>query len=532
MTRATPNSRPWLILAICCTGIFLVGMDTTVVNIALPSIGSDLGLAASRLQWVVDSYTLVLASLLITSGALADKLGRRRVFRIGLGLFALGSAACALAPTVGTLIAARVVQGIGGSMLSPVALAIVVSAITDPRRRARAIGVWASVFGLSMAAGPVLGGLLTGGLGWRTVFWMNLPIIAVVLVLTVFFVPESRSAAPRGLDLPGQLLLIVMIGSTVAALIEGPVFWPVVIVATVAFVRVESRRPAPLMDLSLFRRPVFVAAIGSAVLVFVALSVILLVGSVQLQQVRGMGPLQAGLTMLPMAVAATGCAPVAGLLTGRFGPRIPLRVAGVFLALGGLMMIGAAGTLSLLGAYLLLGAGVGFANAPITNTAVAGLPPSRSGLAGGIASTARQVGAALGIALTGGVIGSPEPAAVAWRGWAIVAGCGIVVALAAGITGRPSTGATGRMGLGTAAGAAPVAASRDTGRYYSELAASWRWMALGAWLRLPAWLIVIGVPTAFAVAWFLPLFGVPLLAFLIADLLAGAVRGRRSRARG
>jgi EmrB/QacA subfamily drug resistance transporter len=453
------RTRPGLVLAICCASIFLVGMDTTVVNIALPSIGRDLGLATSQLQWVVDAYTLVLASLLITSGALADKLGRRRIFRIGLVFFALGSAACALAPTVGTLVAARVVQGIGGSMLSPVALAIVVSAITDLRRRAQAIGVWASVFGLSMAAGPVLGGLLTAGLGWRTVFWMNLPIIAVVLVLTVFFVPESRSAAPRGLDVPGQLLLIVMVGSTVAALIEGPVFWWFAVAAAVAFVRVESRRADPLMDMSLFRRPVFVAAIGSALLVFVALSVTLLLGSLYLQQVRGMGPFEAGLTMLPMAIAATACAPVAGFLTGRYGPRIPLRLAGVSLALGGTVMLsgslmpGAADLPVLLTGYLLIGIGVGFANAPITNTAVSGLPPARSGVAGGIASTARQVGTAVGIALAGGIVGA-SPAAgelaagqlasggladTAWQGWALVAACGIAVAAAAGVTGRSST---------------------------------------------------------------------------------------------
>ncbi|BBH68235.1 MFS transporter [Actinoplanes sp. OR16] len=429
------KTRPWLILAICAASIFLVGMDSTVVNIALPSIGNDLGLDISELQWVVDAYTLVLASLLITSGALADRLGRRRVFRIGLVLFAAGSAACALAPTAGTLVAARVLQGTGGSMLSPVALAIVVSAITDARQRAQAIGVWASVFGLSMAAGPVVGGLLTGGLGWRTVFWANLPIIAVVLVLTAVYVPESRSPKPRQLDVVGQLLLIVVIASMVAALIEDPLFWWMTIVALAAFVAVERRQRTPLMDLSLFRRPAFVAAIGSAVLVFVAFSVTLLLGSMYAQQVRGLTPLQAGLTTLPMAIGAIVCPPIAGYLTGRIGPRLPLRIAGACTTAGGLMLLGLderTGIGVLLSAYLLLGAGLGLANAPITNTAVSGLPPERTGLATGIASTARQVGTAIGVALAGSVIGPDAVVGATWPGWALVAGCGLVVAAVSG----------------------------------------------------------------------------------------------------
>ncbi len=216
------KTRQWVVLAICCTSIFLVGLDTTVVNVALPSIGRELRLGVRELEWAVDAYTLVLAGLLITSGALADRAGRRRVFRLGLVLFAIGSAGCALAPGLEALVAARVVQGVGGSMLSPVALAIVVSMVTDPRERAQAIGIWAAVFGLSMAAGPVLGGALITGLGWRLVFWANLPIIAVVLALTVAYVPESRSPRPRRLDLPGQALLVVLIGTVVAVLIEGP----------------------------------------------------------------------------------------------------------------------------------------------------------------------------------------------------------------------------------------------------------------------------------------------------------------------
>ncbi|GAA4592847.1 MFS transporter [Actinoplanes octamycinicus] len=436
-----------MVLAVCCASIFLVGLDTTVVNVALPSIGRDLGLDLRQLEWAVDAYTLVLAGLLITSGALADRVGRRRIFRIGLVLFALGSAGCALAPGLHELVAARVVQGVGGSMLSPVALAIVVAAITDPRERAQAIGVWAAVFGLSMAAGPVLGGALITGAGWRPVFWANLPIIAVVLVLTAVHVPESRSPRPRRLDLPGQALLIVLVGTVVAVLIEGPRWgfgsgqalagYAVIVAAAAAFARVELRRAEPLVDLRLFGRLPFSAAVGGAVVVFVALNVTLLLGTLYLQRVRGLSPLAAGAVTLPMALAATVCAPLSGHLVGRYGPRLPLRLAGVSTALGGLLLAGLTDRTPLpvlLAGYLCAGIGIGFANAPITNTAVSGLPPDRAGVAGGIASTARQVGAALGIALAGGLVaetGAADLAAATRPGWVLVAACGLAVLLIA-----------------------------------------------------------------------------------------------------
>ncbi|MEV0902676.1 DHA2 family efflux MFS transporter permease subunit [Actinoplanes sp. NPDC049802] len=441
------RTQRWLVLAICATSIFLVGLDTTAVNVALPSIGDDLGLATADLQWAVDAYTLVLASLMITSGALADRIGRRRVFRLGLALFAAGSVACALAPSIGVLVAARALQGVGGSMLSPVALAIVVGVITDPRQRAQAIGVWAAVFGLSMAAGPVLGGALITGLGWRTVFWANLPIIAIVLALTFRFVPESRAPKARRLDLPGQILLVALLGAIVAALIEGPrLGWTsapllagyVLIAATVAaFIRVESRRDEPLIDLDLFRRPPFTAAVGGATAIFVALNVTLLLGTLYLQQARGLTPIEAGLVTLPMALAATVCAPLSGHLTGRIGPRLPLRLAGACTAAAGALLAGLGDRTDmtvLSAAYLFAGIGVGFANAPITNTAVSGLPAARAGVAGGIASSARQVGAALGVALAGGIVAdvAPDRLAAATRpGWALVAACGLLILLVA-----------------------------------------------------------------------------------------------------
>ncbi|GAA2475545.1 MFS transporter [Streptomyces gobitricini] len=428
-------------LAVCCLSMFLVGLDTTIVNVGLPEIGRALDIGTLGLEWVVDAYTLVLAGLLISSGALADRYGRRRVFRTGLVVFGAASLACAIAPSAGVLVAARAVQGIGASMLSPVALAIVVNAMPDPRERARAIGVWASVFGLSMAAGPVAGGALIAAFGWRSLFWINAPVILAALVLTAVFVPESRAPRARRLDLPGQALLALAIGVSVGVLIEGPrVGWTslpalgayaVAVAAAVAFVRVESRRREPLMDPGLYRSPAFTGAVLGAVAVFVALNVTLLLTTFYLQHARGWTPLAAGLATLPMALGATVCAPLSGRLTGSRGPRPPLVLAGGFLTAGGLSLTGLdqdTGVPLLLLAYALIGTGFGFANAPLTTTAVSGLPPARAGVAGAITSTARQFGAAVGIALAGGLVAdtAPEGLAQASRpGWLLVAGCGL-----------------------------------------------------------------------------------------------------------
>ncbi|AGT90985.1 drug resistance efflux protein [Rhodococcus erythropolis CCM2595] len=443
--------RRWGILAICCTSLFVVGLDTTIVNVALPVIGEGFGVGTVGLEWIVNAYTLVLASLLISSGALADRFGRRRIFQIGLVVFGVASIVCALAPSVGVLIAARIAQGVGGSMLSPVALAIVVNVMTDPKERAKAIGVWAAVFGLSMAAGPIVGGVLIESFGWRSVFWINVPVIAVVLMLTAVFVPQSRAEQPRRLDLPGQVLLMVVVGGSVALLIEGPrIGWlasgaiagyVAVAAALAAFVRVESRKSEPLMDPSLFRHRPFTAAVLGAIVVFVALNATLLLGTFYLQQAREMTPAAAGAMTLPMAVAATICAPLSGILVGRFGARLPLLIAGSFTALGGLCLVSldnSTGTSTLLVAYLFLGIGFGFSNAPITNTAVNGLPRSQAGLAGGITSSARQFGAALGVALAGGMIAGSAQSDIAEAsraGWILVVACGLVVlviALASG----------------------------------------------------------------------------------------------------
>ncbi|MFF7356891.1 MULTISPECIES: MFS transporter [Streptomyces] len=450
--------RRWTVLAVCCLSMFLVGLDTTIVNVGLPAIGRGLDVGTRGLEWIVDAYTLVLASLLISSGALADRFGRRRVFQCGLAVFGAASLVCALAPSAGVLIAARALQGVGASMLSPVALAIVVNTMPDPKERAQAIGIWASVFGLSMAAGPVTGGALLAGLDWRALFWINAPVIAAALLLSAVFVPESRAQRARRLDLPGQALLTMVLAAVVGVLIEGPrIGWtsPAALagyawagVATVGFVWVESRRGEPLMDPRLFGRPVFSGAVVGAVAVFVALNMTLLLNTLYLQHTREWTPLAAGVATLPLAVGATVCAPWSGRMVGRKGPRLPLLLAGGFITVGGLCLVRLTphtSVLLLLAAYSLIGIGFGFANAPITNTAVNGLPPARAGVAGAITSTARQLGSALGIALAGGLVSATSPTGLAHAsrpGWILVATCGVLLFLIAHVS-RPKEATTG-----------------------------------------------------------------------------------------
>src|SRR5215468_6892497 len=216
------RQRRVLVLAICCMSLLIVGLDVTIVNVALPSIGHDLHASVSGLQWVVDAYTLVLASLLMLSGSTADRLGRRRTFVIGLTVFSAGSLLCSLAPSLGLLVVFRMLQAVGGSMLNPVAMSIITNTFTDPRERAQAVGVWGAVVGISMALGPVVGGAVVSWIGWRWIFLINLPVGLAAIALTVRFVPESRAPRPRRFDPAGQALVIVLLATLTFGIIEAP----------------------------------------------------------------------------------------------------------------------------------------------------------------------------------------------------------------------------------------------------------------------------------------------------------------------
>ncbi|HEX5404503.1 MAG TPA: MFS transporter [Pseudonocardiaceae bacterium] len=446
--------RKKLILTICCLSLFIVGLDNTIVNLALPSIQRELHSAVSGLQWTIDAYTLVLASLLMLSGSTADRVGRKRTFQLGLVLFSMGSLLCSMAPTTGTLIAFRMIQAVGGSMLNPVAMSIITNIFTEPRERAQAIGIWGAVIGLSMALGPVVGGALVDSIGWRSIFWLNVPVGLAAVVLTALYVPESKAPSPRPLDPVGQLLVMVVLAAVTYGIIEGPddgwgsplITGCFVLAALAAgtLVRYERRRPQPLLDMRFFRSVPFTGATVTAVCGFSALAGFLFLNSLYLQDVRGFSPLHAGLLTLPMAAMTALCSPLSGRLVGRRGPRLPLVVAGIGITVCGLLL----STLTsgtpiwfLLMTYVIFGIGFGMLNPPITNSAVSGMPRAQAGVAAAIASTSRQVGASLGVAVlgsavTGQIVGSFATgfAAASHLGWYIMAGCGVAVLCLAFLT--------------------------------------------------------------------------------------------------
>ncbi|MGF1428387.1 MFS transporter [Kitasatospora sp. LaBMicrA B282] len=449
--------RRTLILAICCMSLFVVGIDNTIVNVALPAIQHDLNASVAGLQWVISAYTVVIASLLLLAGSTGDRFGRRRTFQVGLVLFTLGSLLCSLAPGLGWLVAARVVQAAGGSMLNPVAMGIITNTFTEPRERARAIGVWGAVAGVSMALGPVFGGLLVGSIGWRGIFWINLPVGLAAMALAQRFVPESRAARPRRPDPLGQVLMVLLLGLLTFTLIEAPdLGWTaprtlagflVAALAGVVFVAWESRCAEPLIDPRFFRSVPFSAATVIAVSGFASLAGFLFLNTLYLQDVLGYSAMKAGCYVLPMAVMAMVLSPVSGRLVGGRGPRPPLLVAGAAMAVAGLLLSGLSDrtpVAQLMAAYVVFGIGFGMINAPITYTAVSGMPRSQAGVAAAVASTSRQTGQSLGVAVIVSVVvsrvhGSLRSgfATASHTGWWMIVGFGLLVV----VLGILSTGA-------------------------------------------------------------------------------------------
>ena len=425
--------------------LLIVGIDVTIVNVALPAIRQSLHASLSGLQWSVDAYTLVIGSLLMASGSTADRFGRRRVFQIGLVLFTVGSLLCSLAPSVTALVIFRCLQALGGSMLNPVALSIVSNTFTEPRARARAMGVWAAVFGISLALGPVVGGLLVTAVSWRAIFWINVPIGIAAIVLTQLFVPESKAATARRFDPWGQLLIIVLLATLTYGVIEGPSHgWasPLIVAmfaasaaAAVALVLVESRRRQPLIEVRFFRSVPFSGASVIAVLAFSVLAGFLFLNTLYLQEDRGYSALHAGLLTLPMAAMICVFAPVSGRLVGTRGPRLPLVLSGLASAVSLTLLTRLSGSTSLaylLVCYVLLGLACGLVSAPIANTAVSGMPDSQAGVAASVASASRQTGNALGVAITGSIVAGASAAGLAsasHAAWAVLAGCGLAVAV-------------------------------------------------------------------------------------------------------
>ncbi|MGH2905334.1 MAG: DHA2 family efflux MFS transporter permease subunit [Solirubrobacterales bacterium] len=442
------------ILAICCSSLFIIGLDVTALNVALPSLGHELGSGISGLQWTIDAYTVVMASLLMFSGSIADRLGRKRVFLTGLTVFSIGSLLCGLAWSIEALVAFRVLQAVGASMLNPVAMSIITNTFTDPRQRAQAVGVWGAVFGISMAVGPILGGALTTWIDWRAIFFINIPVGLIAIALTLWFIPESKSPLPRRFDPIGQLLMVAMLASLTFGIIEAPGHgWtsPLIlgafttaVAALIGLITYEPRRRDPLIDLRFFRSIPFSSAIAISVSALTAFGGFLFLNTLYLQEARGYSALQAGLATTPMALMIVVTSPISGRIVGRRGPRGPLVLAGVCFIAGSAMLtsIGPDTSLAyLLVSYVIMGLAFGSVNAPITNAAVSGMPRAQAGVASAVASTSRLVGHTLGVAIVGAIVASSLSGApgatlstASHAAWWVLAACGAVV-LALGFVG-------------------------------------------------------------------------------------------------
>ncbi|WP_030607976.1 MFS transporter [Streptomyces fulvoviolaceus] len=410
--------RTWGPLTAICLGTFMLLLDVTIVVVALPDMAGSLHASLSDLQWVVDGYALALAALLLGAGAAADILGRRRVHVAGVVLFAAASLLCGLASGPGTLVAARAVQGVGAAAMFATTLPLLGS-VYQGRQRSAALGVWGAVSGGAAAVGPVLGGLLAEGPGWRWIFFVNLPVSVVAVWLTLRVVPESRG--PRGMrvDWLGTVTFAGFAGGTTYAVVRaGEDGWTasgalasfgLAALALVCFVLVERRAAHPLLDLSLLRKPAFVGVMAGA-LAFngVAFGVIAYT-SIWMQTLLGMSPVRAGLTLLPL----TGAAVVVAILGGRLLHGVPARLT----IGGGLLLVGSgsfcqavldagSGWTALAPGLVLVGVGTGLVSPAIAGAALAAMPPGRAGMAGGAVNTFRQLGYALGVAVCGTVLTS------------------------------------------------------------------------------------------------------------------------------
>jgi EmrB/QacA subfamily drug resistance transporter len=411
----TAAGRWVLVTTVLGSGIVMI--DGTVVNVALERIGTELDAGFTGLQWTVNAYTLTLAALILLGGSLGDHLGRRRVFLIGVVWFALASLACGLAPDVGTLIAARALQGVGGALLTPGSLALISASFHGPDRAA-AVGAWSGLGGIAGAIGPFLGGWLVEW-SWRAVFLINLPLAALIVVIALRHVPESRDAeSAPGLDVIGTVLAVIGLGALTYGLTglgergTDPLLLAVVaagVLALVAFVLVERRSPHPLVPPTLFRNRTFSAANAATVLIYGAMGAVFLLLVLQLQIVAGFPPVAAGAALLPVTALMILFSARAGALAGRIGPRLPMTIGPLVSAAGLLLLLRVDSTTSwlvdLLPAMLVFGAGLTLTVAPLTATVLDSAPDRYAGAASGVNNAVARAAGLLAVAVVPGLAG-------------------------------------------------------------------------------------------------------------------------------
>jgi DHA2 family methylenomycin A resistance protein-like MFS transporter len=419
-TIASDSASRWrkpLALTALCLGQFMLQLDTTIVNVALPSIARGLHTSTSGLQWVVDGYILALASLLLSSGRIGDRSGHKRVYLVGLGIFALGSGLCALATSTDALVGFRALQGVGAAIELPATLALLAGAFPGARERAQAVGIWAGSGGVSLVLGPVLGGLLIRAFGWPAIFVVNLPVALLAAVLTVTAVRETHKATPGRLDLPGQALAAATLGLLAAAAIEGgrqgfSAWLPVVLLATgaaalIAFLLVEHRRPEPMLPLGYFRNRAYAAANADGVVMGFVMFSLLFIFALYFQQVLSDSALAGGLSFIPLCGAFAITGPLIGRLVHRVGHRAPMVAGLALIALGSLLLLRLS-VHSTYGqvwpAFLIIGVGYGMTSTPMAAAVLGSVPARRAGMASATNNTARQIGGVFGIAILGSLL--------------------------------------------------------------------------------------------------------------------------------
>ncbi|WP_331738897.1 MFS transporter (plasmid) [Streptomyces sp. NBC_00727] len=411
------RSHRAVLLTVTCLGQFMVLLDNTIVGAALPDMQHGLHIELTGLQWIVDAYVLLVAMLLLSGGVFADRFGRKRVYLTGVVVFTAASALCALAPSLGWLIVGRVLQGVGAAALSPASLALLAAAYPVPQERMKAIGLWAGLSGIGLAAGPVAGGALTDAFGWPAIFLVNLPIGVILLVAGARSLDESGNPKAPAIDVPGTVLSVLGVGTLTYGMIEGGARgWtsPLILgsftagaLLLAAFVAVEARRSAPMLPLRLFRERLFTVSNTAMVVVGFALMGSSFFFSQFFVYVQGSSILRAGLQTLPMSLAMVVVSPYAGRLAARYGFRVVVT-AGLTLAGLGLLALGAVhadtGYGTVWWRLAVVGTGFALTMSPLTGAAIQAVSAQEGGLASGISSTTRQIGAVLGVALLGAVV--------------------------------------------------------------------------------------------------------------------------------
>jgi EmrB/QacA subfamily drug resistance transporter len=421
--------RKWFPLVAVCLGTFMLLVDVTIVNVALPDMAKDLGTSFGSLQWVVDAYALTLAALVLGTGSIADVVGHRRAYVAGLVLFATASLVCGLAPNSGVLIAARAVQGIGGAAMFATTFALLNSNYSG-RDRGTAYGMWGAVAGASSAVGPIVGGFLTQGISWRWIFFVNLPVSVLAVAMVVLVITDVHQPRKARIDVLGMLTFTASAAAVTYGFIHanehgwaslgtlGMLAAGAVLLAV--FVGVELRTPHAMLDLGLLRNRSFVGVIVAALLLNFAAFAYFTYTSIWLQSVLGLSPIEAGLTGLPLSAAAFVASALIGRVLHRSAPG-PIIATGLLLIgtggiVGALLLHGAASWPALLPGYLIVGVGVGLATPTLSSSAMSAVPPQRGGMAAGAVNTARQLGYAFGIALLGSVFSARAESSLSGHG--------------------------------------------------------------------------------------------------------------------